>query len=210
MNTTGCLQPDPPLLPEIVPKLHESAIAALEFLLAPPAAAAAGRPATTELAAVAALLAPDRVRFCCGDSFAAARRPDWQKASVLYAPSSCFDVDMMQSVATGCEGLLPGAIVITTTQQLPPRPGALRPIPASEQSLPYAKGRLTFYCYVAGPEGVVGGEALDGGAAGARERKRQRREKRKTKKKEEKRVRSESGGRAGGGNRAKHKQARGR
>ena len=169
---------------EIVQKLHASAVAIRNFLLdpppaAPPSATDSTRPPDTELTAAAALLGAARVRFTCGDSFAKAHQPDWQQAAVLYAPSSCFDVEMMQAVAAGCEGLCAGAIVITTTQRLPPRRGCRRPIPARQESLPYAKGRLTFYCYVAG----AGGKTMACGSSGDRcsDGNEQRRRKRKMK-----------------------------
>ena len=112
-----------------------------------------------ELAAAAALLGRGRVRFCCDDSFSPTQQPVWQQATILYAPSSCFDPEMMQSVAAYCTSLSPGTVVITTTQRLPRVNDGRAPTPTSEQSLSYAKGRITFYCYVVSPKWQVSHKA---------------------------------------------------
>ena len=176
---------------ELVPKLHKTALKAeqtLRSLLAGPgAAAAAGLGSGSELAAARqtlAALGPSGLRLCCGDSFRGANTdalPEWvlrlcppppqQPAGIawLYAPCACFDPEMMASLRGWCERLLPGSVVITTTQKLPAKPkrkkkhkhkqrgsggggggggGArCKMVLASSTSLSYAKGRLTFHVY---------------------------------------------------------------
>ena len=179
---------------ELVPKLHQVALTAeqtLRTLLAGQGAAAGAGATTTaglgsgdELAAARqalAALGPSGLRLCCGDSFRGANSdalPEWvlrlcppppeRPAGIawLYAPCACFDPEMMASLRGWCERLLPGSVVITTTQKLPAKPkrkkqkhkqrgsgaggggGArCRMVLASSTSLSYAKGRLTFHVY---------------------------------------------------------------
>ena len=185
---------------ELVPQLHSTAVRAeraLRQLLAqlkfregelppglPVAEATAARERLQELGGT-------NLRLRCGDSFKAAGGgsglPEWvcrlcplppqEPAGVawIYAPCTVFDPGMMAVLHGFLERLLPGSIVITTTQKLPPldvkskrgpktkgkrrapavqqqrqhpRPGVrCRLVLQSSTSMSYAKGRLIFHVY---------------------------------------------------------------
>ena len=186
---------------ELVPQLHSTAVRAeraLRQLLPQPKFREGDLPVGLPVAEAAAArerlqeLGGSNLRLRCGDSFKAAGGggglPEWvcrlcplppqEPAGVawIYAPCTVFDPGMMAVLHGFLERLLPGSIVITTTQKLPPldvkpkrgaktkgkrrepavqqqrrparRPGVrCRLVLQSSTSLSYAKGRLIFHVY---------------------------------------------------------------
>lgn len=58
---------------------------------------------------------------------------DWSDASVVFANSTCFDLDLMTKIAARCERLREGAFVITLTKQL--HSGKLRLVSSERQRM---------------------------------------------------------------------------